>query len=301
MNAKWNIQIRKFLYGMLTLGMVLSLCLGTSGWSPAHARAATQLPTDTVVTPVPTVTDIPVATATEAPTGTLVPGEPASTPTPATTATEVPTEIPVSPEPINPQTIIPGNGMNAPTGAQRAPDGSWFMPGSIQKDRIPIEVQTMTALSTGGPDDFGYTWDDSGAVNWIDTTSGTNTGMTGNSYNKAIGPVSLPFSFKYYENTYTNLYIAASGYMSFTNNNGNWPWPRYRSLLQIHLIMLSRHIGPLSILGLVVEFITVPVVVLPIGISWSSGMMSWSPTVEINIVLRGFCKRMAILFSNTKP
>jgi len=74
----------------------------------------------------------------------------------------------------------------------------------------------------GGPDDFGYTWDDSVPLNWIDATSGTDTGMSGSSSGQKVGPITLPFSFKYYENTYSSLYIAASGYLAFTDE-GTWP------------------------------------------------------------------------------
>jgi len=31
---------------------------------------------------------------------------------------------------------------------------------------------------SGGPDDYGYTWDDSGAFSWIDATGGTHTGLS---------------------------------------------------------------------------------------------------------------------------
>lgn len=80
------------------------------------------------------------------------------------------------------------------------------------------EGQEIVA-AVGGPDNFGYEWDDSVALNWIDTTAGTNTGLTG--FDAVTGPISLPFSFKFYENTYKKIYIAGPGYLSFTNN-GYW-------------------------------------------------------------------------------
>jgi hypothetical protein len=85
------------------------------------------------------------------------------------------------------------------------------------------ETHAMAPQETGGPDDFGYTWDDSVGMNWIDATNGVDTGMSGNSSNQAVGPISLPFSFKYYEYTYNNIYIAASGYLALTDE-GYWPW-----------------------------------------------------------------------------
>lgn len=102
----------------------------------------------------------------------------------------------------------------------------WYMPADAQP---ADETDTMSSQETGGPDDFGYTWDDSVAMNWIDATTGTDTGMSESSSNQAVGPISLPFSFKYYENTYESIYIAASGYLAFTDE-GTWPWqPRIPS------------------------------------------------------------------------
>ncbi len=85
-----------------------------------------------------------------------------------------------------------------------------------ERARPPVGEVTLAPQGTGGPDDYGYTWDDSVGMNWIDATHGTDTGMSGGSWDQAVGPISLPFSFNYYENTYTSLYIAASGYLAFT-------------------------------------------------------------------------------------
>jgi hypothetical protein len=53
--------------------------------------------------------------------------------------------------------------------------------------------------------------------------------MSGSSIGQSVGPISLPFSFDYYENDYTSVYIAASGYLAFTDE-GTWPWqPRVPS------------------------------------------------------------------------
>jgi len=99
-----------------------------------------------------------------------------------------------------------------------ASDGLWGM-----SDRAGAFAGTAAAqaVATGGPDDFGYTWDDSVPFAWIDATSGTDTGMSGDSWWQRFGPVNLPFAFKYYENTYAQVYIAASGYVAFTDE-GAW-------------------------------------------------------------------------------
>jgi hypothetical protein len=87
----------------------------------------------------------------------------------------------------------------------------------------PPEMAALGTLATGGPDDFGYTWNDGVAFGWLDATGGTDTGMSGSSSGQAVGPVALPFNFKYYENTYSQVWIAASGYLAFTDY-GSWPW-----------------------------------------------------------------------------
>ena len=122
------------------------------------------------------------------------------------------------PEPPSPHKPLPGS-PPLPHGPYQTPDGLWMMPADA---RSPVEATGVTPQATGGPDDFGYTWDDSVAFNWIDATGGTDTGMSGHSGDQATGPVPLPFLFKYYENTYTQVYIAASGYLAFADA-GYWP------------------------------------------------------------------------------
>jgi len=73
----------------------------------------------------------------------------------------------------------------------------------------------LSLQTTGGPDDFGYTWDDSVALNWINASSGTDTGI--DSFADSAGPIDIGFSFKYYENTYTQIYISRNGFVSFNN------------------------------------------------------------------------------------
>jgi hypothetical protein len=74
----------------------------------------------------------------------------------------------------------------------------------------------MSPQATGGPDDFGYTWDDSVAMNWISASGGTGTGI--NSSTDHVGPINIGFSFKYYENIYTQLYISRFGFLAFNDD-----------------------------------------------------------------------------------
>jgi len=118
------------------------------------------------------------------------------------------------PEPPCPTTPLSSHPSPPDSGPRRAPDGTWYMPADAAPPVWPSA--SVSPLDTGGPDDFGYTWDDSVALNWIDANGGTNTGMSGDSWDQAAGPISLPFSFKYYGNTYNQVYIAAAGYLAFT-------------------------------------------------------------------------------------
>ncbi len=71
------------------------------------------------------------------------------------------------------------------------------------------------AAESGGPDDFGYTWEEV-TPNWIDATDGTDAGLSGWSSGQATDPIPLPFSFPFYEHTYDAVYIVAPGYLAFT-------------------------------------------------------------------------------------
>ncbi len=85
----------------------------------------------------------------------------------------------------------------------------------------------------GGPDDFGHEWIDSDEpggppVNWIDISGdGTPVYLNDDDY---AGPISIGFSFPFYENNYSSLYIGSNGVLTFgsgntTVNNTNIPNP----------------------------------------------------------------------------
>lgn len=135
--------------------------------------------------------------------------------------------LPVTAQRPQPTSPVPPNEPGGGGEAYQTKEGLWVMPAG-SKPSAPTRIRSPQA--TGGPDQFGYTWNDSVALSWIDATTGTDTGMSGSSGGKKVGPISLPFSFKYYENTYNSVYIAASGYLGFTDY-GTWPvQPRVPSL-----------------------------------------------------------------------
>jgi hypothetical protein len=71
--------------------------------------------------------------------------------------------------------------------------------------------------AVGGPDFYGYTWDDSLPMTWVDGVSGTDTGISYNTV--AAGPLNLGFDFNFYENTYNQVYVSRHGFLSFNNFN----------------------------------------------------------------------------------
>lgn len=107
--------------------------------------------------------------------------------------------------------------MDGPPGAVQDERGNWRMQGEAET-ALPV-----AAAATGGPDDYGYVWNDSVPFNWIDATNGTDTGLSGESWNQRTGPIPLPFAFKYYDATYSSVYIGAAGYITFLDFP-NWTW-----------------------------------------------------------------------------
>lgn len=114
----------------------------------------------------------------------------------------------------------PHNNLHRPL--RSSPDGHWI----ISQDGEVIEAVPQPD-NYGGPDEFGYTWDDSVPMDWVDTAGGIGTGLSPSKMH--VGPVYLGFNFKYYEHTYNKVYISLNGMVSFQSNCLDWsadPIPR---------------------------------------------------------------------------
>ena len=70
----------------------------------------------------------------------------------------------------------------------------------------------LAPQASGGPDDFGYTWDDSAVYNWIDTTGGTSVVLRDDDRG---GPFPIGFTFSFYGQSYTQFYLDSNGYIGF--------------------------------------------------------------------------------------
>lgn len=104
-------------------------------------------------------------------------------------------------------------------------EGLWAMPAAAE--RGPQSAPDAAPLSTGGPDDFGYTWDDSVLFNWIDTTSGIDAGIAGDD---TYGLVDIGFPFRFYEQTWDRVYVTTNGVLVFGSETaaccGRYRMPR---------------------------------------------------------------------------
>jgi hypothetical protein len=82
----------------------------------------------------------------------------------------------------------------------------------VGREAAPAAFQAPT--DTGGPDGYGYTWDDTHPFSWIDARIlGSNSGLYGG--DEYTGPVNIGFSFPFYENTFSQLYFSTKGLLSF--------------------------------------------------------------------------------------
>lgn len=85
----------------------------------------------------------------------------------------------------------------------------------------PVSRASAMALqTTGGPDAFGYTWDDSEPFDWIDATNDIDTGLAAGGYGSSItGSIPIGFDFKFYENSYSTVYISTAGAIGFDSGS----------------------------------------------------------------------------------
>jgi hypothetical protein len=101
--------------------------------------------------------------------------------------------------------VLPPDGPHA--GPRQAQNGQWYMP----EEQAALMAPASEALpaSTGGPDDFGYTWNNAVPLAWINAKDGVN---------RTSNAVALGFSFKFYENTYSQIYLSQYGYAAFSDD-----------------------------------------------------------------------------------
>lgn len=92
-----------------------------------------------------------------------------------------------------------------------------------------IKEPTPIVLDSGGPDAFGYRWDDNdggGTVpyQWIDIT-GIGVQVTGLADDNSVGLFDIGFQFPYYWYTVDHLWIGSNGYVTFSGTRPNFAHP----------------------------------------------------------------------------
>ena len=85
-----------------------------------------------------------------------------------------------------------------------------------------FDVLPAAPSATGGPDIYGYTWNNSAAFDWKEATKkGTRIWpavMGSDVFNAVSGAIALPFPFKFYEKTYNQVYVSLEGIIGFTSS-----------------------------------------------------------------------------------
>ena len=76
----------------------------------------------------------------------------------------------------------------------------------------------ITPLAVGGPDAFGYTYDDAVSYSWISAT--TDSGLTGDDDYSA--PINIGFNFPFYGLPQSQLYFSTNGLITF--RAGSWDY-----------------------------------------------------------------------------
>lgn len=88
-------------------------------------------------------------------------------------------------------------------------------------DTYSVYPELITKATSGGPDTYGYRWNDnygSGeAYSWNDI-SATGTEITGRSDDGMSSAKSIGFTFSFYGNSYSNFYLCNNGFISFSND-----------------------------------------------------------------------------------
>ncbi len=86
---------------------------------------------------------------------------------------------------------------------------------------ISAAVDSGAASGSGGPDTYGYSWQDSDEAggptyNWVDIT-GIGTPILGLGDDTNAGPYDIGFTFNYYGSAFTQFNFCTNGWMSFTS------------------------------------------------------------------------------------
>ncbi|MBN1147601.1 MAG: hypothetical protein JXA78_10120 [Anaerolineales bacterium] len=118
----------------------------------------------------------------------------------------------------------PARALDLPTPPCPPPDGR-ALPGSLRAacadESVPeFRAAPAAPIPSGSKDDFGYTLYDDQVFAWMDITTGTKAIVSAGpgTPNVVAGPYALGFTFKFYENQYTQVYISDNGLLGFDSS-----------------------------------------------------------------------------------
>lgn len=98
-------------------------------------------------------------------------------------------------------------------------------PDCPERALMDFQAEPLLPASTGGPDAYGYTWNDAIEINWKEIISGGGGGIqifpspvTPDTAvdDEVVGPIPIGFNFKFYENTYSQVFISSNGLIGFS-------------------------------------------------------------------------------------
>jgi len=84
--------------------------------------------------------------------------------------------------------------------------------------RLMVE-QAFTPTEIGGPDAYGYEWNDSISYNWIPISGSSTEVIFPNDDDDVSDPIPLGLSFPFYEKIYSSVYISTNGLLTFVDDS----------------------------------------------------------------------------------
>ncbi|MFZ2486592.1 MAG: PA14 domain-containing protein [Anaerolineae bacterium] len=131
---------------------------------------------------------------------------------------QVPTPSGVGGDPIPPGRMPEQTNRQPLPQAIETADGLWMMPADAAERRSDAAQPASARQVNGGPDEFGYT-STATTLNWVDASGGMDTGISASVV--SAGPIDIGFPFKYYENSYSRLWVSRHGYLAFNDSDLN--------------------------------------------------------------------------------
>jgi hypothetical protein len=108
----------------------------------------------------------------------------------------------------------PANALVLPDIPTREPGILIEKESGADKDVREYKGAPAAPSSSGVTDQFGYRLDDTIEFSWLDIVTATVV-ITGGVDDIVVGPISLGFPFKFYENEYEQIYISSNGLLGF--------------------------------------------------------------------------------------